>query len=168
MSDEVSGGEVVAGEGASGAARDITLERTVVISGAVASGAAVTAPRPAEPQIAWQRGQDAMSSLEREIGELAAAMHRHARTLEPFVEGTYASDTADPRTQLLIHALDIARTADRRLGRLDNDLRRLRESARSLAATGVRSAPSASGWLCSTPSPRSSILRSTSMRCWAA
>lgn len=129
MSDEVSGGEVVAGEGASGAARDITLERTVVISGAVASGAAVTAPRPAEPQIAWQRGQDAMSSLEREIGELAAAMHRHARTLEPFVEGTYASDTADPRTQLLIHALDLARTADRRLGRLDNDLRRLRESA---------------------------------------
>ncbi len=131
MSDEAPG----SADGiASGAARDIALERTVLITGGGEMGSVIAVARPAEPRAAWQRSQDAMSSLEREIGELAAAMHRHARTLEPFVEGTYASDTADPRTQLLIQALDLARNADRRLGKLDSDLRRLRESAQVIGA----------------------------------
>lgn len=131
MNDEAQGGADGAG---SVAARDIALEPTVVITGSGAPEADIAAARPAEPRAAWQRGQDAMSSLEREIGELAAAMHRHARTLEPFVEGTYASDTADPRTQLLVQALDLARNADRRLGKLDSDLRRLRESTQVIGA----------------------------------
>ncbi len=129
MSDDAR----VSAEGASGESggtgRDIAQEPTVVVAGG-ALEATLAVTRPAESQAAWQRGQDAMRSLEREIGELAAAMHRHARALEPFVEGTFASDTTDPRTQLLIQALDLARNADQRLGRLDTDLRHLRESAR--------------------------------------
>ncbi|HEU0028444.1 MAG TPA: adenylate/guanylate cyclase domain-containing protein [Ktedonobacterales bacterium] len=133
MSDEASGGAGGANGGPSEGARDITditQERTMVITGHAMPGADIAASRPTEPRAAWQRGQDALASLEREIGELAAAMHRHARALEPFVEGTFASDTADPRTQLLIQALDRARSADQRLGKLDTDLRRLRESSR--------------------------------------
>jgi adenylate cyclase len=130
MSDETPGGAGGANGGASREARDIAQERTMLISGGPAPAADVAASRPAEPRAAWRRGQDAMASLERVIGELAAAMHRHARDLEPFVEGTFASDTGDPRTQLLIRALDLARSADQRLGRLDTDLRRLRESSR--------------------------------------
>jgi adenylate cyclase len=133
MSDEASGAASAEGGASGGGARDIALERTVVItSGALE--AATTTPRQEEPHAAWQRSQDAMSSLEREIGELAAAMHRHANMLEPFVEGTFASDSGDPRTQLLIQALDLARSADRRLGKLDADLRRLRESAQAITS----------------------------------
>ncbi|HEX9038799.1 MAG TPA: adenylate/guanylate cyclase domain-containing protein [Ktedonobacterales bacterium] len=89
----------------------------------------IAAQRPPEPRAAWQRGQDALARLEREIGELAGAMHRQASALEPFVEGTFANDSADPRTSLLAQALELARAADRRLGRLDANVRGLRESA---------------------------------------
>jgi adenylate cyclase len=143
MSEEAPGGALGAAGGTAPTGRDIALERTMVTPGGAPGG---SQPSPlamrhpagsagsAGPHDAWRRGQDALTSLERELGEVAAAMHRQASALEPFVEGTFANDTADPRTHLLVQALDLARSADRRLGRLDADIRRLRESAQVVGA----------------------------------
>jgi class 3 adenylate cyclase/PAS domain-containing protein len=132
MSDEAPGGAA-----SNGAPRDASLEWTVRIRGGAIAGQGASPPtalRTEETRVALRSGQDALSVIEGEIGALAAAMHRQASALEPFVEGTFASDTADPRTRLLIEALDLARSADQRLGRLDANIRRLRESAQAVSS----------------------------------
>lgn len=118
-----------------GASSESAMERTIVITGrrTHTPSPLPTASRPEETRVALQRGRAAVSVIESEINALAAAMHRQASALEPFVEGTFASDTSDPRTRLLSDALDLARSADQRLGRLDANIRGLRESAQAVS-----------------------------------
>jgi class 3 adenylate cyclase len=51
-------------------------------------------------------------------------LHEHARKLEVAVEGTYASESSDPRVQLLGDALRVCRTSDLELGRLNQTAQR--------------------------------------------
>ena len=77
---------------------------------------------------AQHRAQQEVSAVAASLAEIAAALHSHAAYLERFVEGSYASDLADPRTRLLSQTLEIARQADLRLAQLGATLRRLDSS----------------------------------------
>jgi PAS domain S-box-containing protein len=105
---------------------DVSDERTVLLNGS-------SPPSPSQaPESATsahrQAGADFVA-IERELKELAGSMHRHARALEPFVEGSFANDLGDPRTRMLADALQVARAADQRLGRLDQLVGQLNAAA---------------------------------------
>jgi adenylate cyclase len=82
-------------------------------------------------QAAQNRARQDVSAVAVGLVEVAAALHEHARVLEQFVEGSFSTDLADPRTRLLAQTLAIARDADLRLARLGHALRRLTESVQS-------------------------------------
>ncbi|HEY7850680.1 MAG TPA: GAF domain-containing protein, partial [Ktedonobacterales bacterium] len=105
---------------------DVSDERTVLLNGS-------SPPSPSQaPESATsahrQAGADFVA-IERELKELAGSMHRQARALEPFVEGSFANDLGDPRTRMLADALQVARAADQRLGRLDQLVGQLNAAA---------------------------------------
>jgi adenylate cyclase len=68
------------------------------------------------------------ASVARSLADIAGVLHDHAAQLEPYVEGSYSSDLADPRNRALAQSLSIARQADLHLARLGNLLRRLSAS----------------------------------------
>src|SRR5487761_1897777 len=105
---------------------DISDERTVLLS---SSDVFAPGKKTERADLAHRRADNMLTTIARELKDLASVMHRHARALEPFVEGTFASDLGDPRTRLLADALDIARRADQRLGRLDQSLREVNDAA---------------------------------------
>ncbi|HEX8996682.1 MAG TPA: adenylate/guanylate cyclase domain-containing protein [Ktedonobacterales bacterium] len=118
---------------------DISDERTVLLTSSASS--ADTAQITERAEKARRRAGADLVAIEQELKALATAMHRHARALEPFVEGSFAADLADPRTHMLADALHVARAADQRLGRLDQLVRELNEAAgvvvSDLAAVGA-------------------------------
>jgi adenylate cyclase len=63
------------------------------------------------------------------IGEtllrVSRALHEQTRKLEAAVEGTYASESSDPRIRLLNDALNVSRSADLELGRINQVARRV-------------------------------------------
>ncbi|HKS69701.1 MAG TPA: adenylate/guanylate cyclase domain-containing protein [Ktedonobacterales bacterium] len=59
------------------------------------------------------------------LAGVAGMLHEQAARLEPFVEGSYSSDLADPRNRVLADALGVARQADLQLARLGVALARL-------------------------------------------
>ncbi|HET9111154.1 MAG TPA: adenylate/guanylate cyclase domain-containing protein [Ktedonobacterales bacterium] len=90
-------------------------ERTVLLNGAMPG---VYSAKMIERVAPSQRPGLDLSIIERELNEVAALLHRHARALEPFVEGAFASDLSEPRTRMLVDSLEVARAADSRLGRI--------------------------------------------------
>jgi len=77
---------------------------------------------------AQDRAQADVSTFARSVAEIAATLHDHAARLERFVEGSFSTDLADPRTRLLSQSLEIARQADLHLARLGDMVRRLTAS----------------------------------------
>ena len=69
------------------------------------------------------------SSDLRFIGEtlmrISRALHEHTHKLEQAVEGTYAGEGSDPRVKLLAEALNVSRSADLELGRINQAARRV-------------------------------------------
>ncbi len=69
------------------------------------------------------------SSDLRFIGEtllrISHVLHEHTRKLEQAVEGTYAGEGGDPRVKLLADALNVSRSADLELGRVNQATRRV-------------------------------------------
>ena len=69
------------------------------------------------------------SSDLRFIGEtlvrISRALHEHTHKLEQAVEGTYAGEGSDPRVKLLADALNVSRSADLELGRINQAARRV-------------------------------------------
>jgi len=63
------------------------------------------------------------------IGEtlqrISHVLHEHTHTLEQAVEGTYAGEGGDPRVKLLADALNVSRSADLELGRVNQATRRV-------------------------------------------
>ena len=63
------------------------------------------------------------------IGEtlqrISHVLHEHTHKLEQAVEGTYASEGGDPRVKLLADALNVSRSADLELGRVNQATRRV-------------------------------------------
>jgi PAS domain S-box-containing protein len=112
--------------GASALVGDISDERTVLLAGAGSLGSSPVVERAST---ARRRAGADLDAIERELKALAGAMHRHARALEPFVEGSFATDLGDPRTRILADALEVARAADQRLGRLDQLVGELNKTA---------------------------------------
>ncbi|WIG59113.1 MAG: Adenylate cyclase [Ktedonobacterales bacterium] len=80
---------------------------------------------------AQDSAQQDINSIAASVVEIASVLHEHARRLEPFVEGTYSTDLADPRTHVLAQALSIARQADLHLARLGATLQRLNSSVQT-------------------------------------
>jgi PAS domain S-box-containing protein len=80
---------------------------------------------------AQDRAQADVASVARSLADIAGALHNHAAALEPFVEGSFSRDLADPRMQALSTSLSIARQADLHLARLGAILRRLGESVQT-------------------------------------
>lgn len=105
--------------------QDISEERTVLLTSTTTMAPQI----PERADSARRRAGADLIAIEQELKALATAMHRHARALEPFVEGSFASDLGDPRTHILADALEVARSADQRLGRLDRLVRELNEAA---------------------------------------
>ncbi len=68
---------------------------------------------------------DSIEMLQAGLGDLAATLHRLARSLEPAVEGAYSTDLGDPRTRLLADTLAVVQDADLRLARMEGALARL-------------------------------------------
>src|SRR5260221_2744029 len=64
---------------------------------------------------AQDRAQADVSTFARSDAEIAATLHEHAARLERFVEGSFSTDLADPRTRPLSQSLQIARHAELRL-----------------------------------------------------
>lgn len=56
---------------------------------------------------------------------ISQALHEHTHKLEQAVEGTYASEGGDPRVKLLADALNVSRSADLELGRVNQATRRV-------------------------------------------
>jgi adenylate cyclase len=77
---------------------------------------------------AQNSAQADISSVARSLADIAGVLHDLAGRLEPFVEGSYSTDLADPRNRALAQSLSIARQADLHLARLGNLLRRLSAS----------------------------------------
>src|SRR5215469_14667560 len=69
------------------------------------------------------------SSDLRFIGEtllrISHLLHQHTHKLEQAVEGTYAGEGGDPRVKLLADALNVSRSADLELGRVNQATRRV-------------------------------------------
>ena len=80
---------------------------------------------------AQERAQRDVSALAGSLAEMATQLHEHAKHLEQFVEGSFSTDLADPRTRLLSRSLELTRQADLRLARLGDTLRHLTESVRA-------------------------------------
>src|SRR5215470_11120519 len=63
------------------------------------------------------------------IGEtllrISQLLHQHTHRLEKAVEGTYAGEGGDPRVKLLADALNVSRSADLELGRINQAIRRV-------------------------------------------
>ena len=76
-----------------------------------------------KPDSAWEASRD-LSSLGKSLLNISRMLHEHARKLEVAVEGTYASESSDPRVQLLGDALRVCRTSDLELGRLNQTAQR--------------------------------------------
>ncbi|HZC08202.1 MAG TPA: adenylate/guanylate cyclase domain-containing protein [Ktedonobacterales bacterium] len=93
---------------------DVSDERTVLINSPTRRD---HAKAPQSMVAAPHAGSD-LAAIARELNEVAASLHRQVRALEPFVEGAFAQDLSDPRTRALADALQVARAADQRLGRL--------------------------------------------------
>ncbi|MGH2503678.1 MAG: adenylate/guanylate cyclase domain-containing protein [Ktedonobacterales bacterium] len=111
---------------ATGAAADVSDEQTVLLTTSGPLGPSQIVERATT---ARRRAGADLDAIQRELKELAGQMHRHARALEPFVEGSFATDLGDPRTRMLADALQVARSADQRLGRLDQLTRELNKTA---------------------------------------
>jgi PAS domain S-box-containing protein len=111
---------------ATGAAADVSDEQTVLLTSSGPLGPSQIVERATT---ARRRAGADLDAIQRELKELAGQMHRHARALEPFVEGSFATDLGDPRTRMLADALQVARSADQRLGRLDQLTRELNKTA---------------------------------------
>jgi adenylate cyclase len=60
-----------------------------------------------------------LRSIAETLVRISRSLHEHTRKLEVAVEGTYASDTSDPRIRLLSDSLRVSRSADLELGRLN-------------------------------------------------
>src|SRR5579859_3764559 len=60
-----------------------------------------------------------LRSLGEALVRISRMLHEHTRKLEVAVEGTYAGQTGDHRVQLLSDSLNVCRTADLQLGRLN-------------------------------------------------
>lgn len=114
-----------------GSPTDVSDEQTVLLTSSAPLGPSQIVERATTAR--RRTGAD-LDAIERELKELAGQMHRHARALEPFVEGSFATDLADPRTRMLADALQVARTADQRLGRLDQLTRELNKTADGVAS----------------------------------
>ncbi|MDE3228281.1 MAG: GAF domain-containing protein, partial [Chloroflexota bacterium] len=113
------------------ATSDLSEERTVLLANAaIITGGAIAD----HADSARKRAGADLAAIERELNELASAMHRHARALEPFGEGAFASDLGDPRTRMLADALAVARSADQRLGRLNRLVHQLGENTNVVAS----------------------------------
>lgn len=110
---------------------DVSDEQTVLLTSSGPLGPSQVVERATTAR--RRTGAD-LDAIERELKELAGQMHRHARALEPFVEGSFATDLADPRTRMLADALQVARSADQRLGRLDQLTRELNKTADGVAS----------------------------------
>ena len=80
---------------------------------------------------AQRRALNDVASVVQGLAELATAMHRHAKELEPLVEGHYSTDLSDPRTHQLARSLEVAQQADWRLAQLELSLRRLSSSVQT-------------------------------------
>lgn len=109
-----------------GTPSDVSDEQTVLLTSSGPLGPSQIVERATT---ARRRAGADLDAIERELKELAGQMHRHARALEPFVEGSFATDLGDPRTRMLADALQVARSADQRLGRLDQLTRELNKTA---------------------------------------
>ncbi|HEX2350573.1 MAG TPA: adenylate/guanylate cyclase domain-containing protein [Ktedonobacterales bacterium] len=114
-----------------GSPTDVSDEQTVLLTSSGPLGPSQVVERATTAR--RRTGAD-LDAIERELKELAGQMHRHARALEPFVEGSFATDLADPRTRMLADALQVARSADQRLGRLDQLTRELNKTAVGVAS----------------------------------
>jgi adenylate cyclase len=77
---------------------------------------------------AQDRARADIASVARSLAEIAAVMHDQTARLEQFVEGSFSTDLADPRTRMLSHTLSILRQADLHLARLGSILQRMNSS----------------------------------------
>ena len=92
---------------------------------------------------AWKATSE-LRSIGESLMRVARLLHEHTRKLEVAVEGTYASESSDPRVRLLGDALRVSRTADLELGRLNQAAQRVLLSLQEQLGQGsqVFSAPS--------------------------
>lgn len=85
----------------------------------------------AKARAAQERAKQDVTSIAASLAEVAAMMHRQARTLEPFVEGQLSADLSDTRTRLIVESCEVMQQADLRLARLEQSLHRLSDSVRA-------------------------------------
>jgi len=80
------------------------------------------------------------------LTRISRALHEQTRKLEQAVEGTYAGESSDPRIRLLNDALNVSRSADLELGRIDQASKRvLLAMQEQLNKTGQASTQTSSG-----------------------
>ncbi len=84
---------------------------------------------------AQDRAQRDVALVARSLADIAAVLHEHAGRLEHYVEGSYSTDLADPRTRMLSQSLAIARQADLHLARLGQSVGRLGASVQAAHST---------------------------------
>ncbi len=65
-----------------------------------------------------------MRSTGDSLMRVARMMHEHTSKLEVAIEGTYASDSGDPRIRLLNESLRVSSIADQELGKINQSLQR--------------------------------------------
>src|SRR5260221_2652014 len=66
-----------------------------------------------------------MRSTGDSLMRVARMMHEHTGKLEVAIEGTYASDSGDPRIRLLSESLRVSSIADQELGKITQSLQRV-------------------------------------------
>ena len=76
------------------------------------------------PDIASKAFND-LRSIGEALMRISRNLHEHTQKLERAVEGTYASESSDPRVRLLSDSLQLSRLADLELGRLSQTLQRV-------------------------------------------
>jgi adenylate cyclase len=94
------------------------------------------------------------------IGEtlvnISRLLHEESRKLEQAVEGTYASEAGDPRVHLLSEALNVSRSADLQLGRINEAAKRVLVAMQDQINKGEQSLmPSLAGALSISENPSS-------------
>src|SRR5579863_10127094 len=75
---------------------------------------------------------------------ISRSLHEHTHKLEIAVEGTYASDSGNPRVRLLSDTLHLCRLADLELGRMNQAMMRIVQTIQGQngrAATGAPTPP---------------------------
>src|SRR6266581_5994808 len=76
------------------------------------------------PDIASKAFND-LRSIGEALMRISRNLHEHTQKLERAVEGTYVSESSDPRVRLLSDSLHLSRLADLELGRLSQTLQRV-------------------------------------------